>query len=123
MTEFLKKEPILSGDEEVVTKAGENIPDPWANEKPSGLVMSFSGRYDHEGKITNTYKNLREMLHMVDTPLHKQLSDAEQSKLDRKTILLVKKWRKIQKQKKMIRDAASKRIEKQRDGYLAEDLI
>lgn len=114
---FLEKEPNLSGDEEVVARAGEGK-DPWINAKIEGTIGLMKPQLTDEGKLTEPYKKLLEQLHMVDL----KPVDSSNLKKDKKIERLKKKWKQIQYEKALKASAARERIELQKDGYILGEI-
>lgn len=103
---FITENPNLSGDEEVVARAGQNIEDPWAKENQNtGLFGAHP--LDKNGQVTPQYKKLLNELHMVD------LKPPGKVQPSKKIEELNLKWRKIQSIKKKLKENARKSIQDQ----------
>lgn len=115
MKDFLTKTPILTGDEEIIAKAGQDIGDPWSKEDQNPGIFGIRP-LDIKGKITPEYKKLLEALHMVN------LKPTQPVKPSSNIEKLNKKWRKIQEYRKIKNKIAVKRIEKLQTGFTKEDI-
>lgn len=108
---YLKYSPSLSGEEEVIARAGQGIDDPWAKEDQNPGILGIHP-INEKGELTPQYRKLIEDLHMVDC---KPAQAVKPSKFIEEINLT---WKQIQERKKNEANIATERIKKQ---YILSD--